>query len=1187
MDGTVTAEGLTKFLRGREGSLNEITTSAFKLLHGELDVFLPNKRIFLIRLLVDRLNDTSHSKEWKYDLNVWKLFITLWHEMDDESEIRKKETKSLRLIDIMINVICFCRSRDNLELLKTIFEFVKLVLRDSFTRVEESHAVPILASYAHTVSILFSVDDIQETLLDSWTETVKTLYDLSRANSVKLSKKNTNIFFEEALPYILKFSEKASAKNFLYSKDILLECATMFLSNKEQAFTLPSSIGLLLEKYSEILSDGAVKLLFNLVLGIPSVNMDICERIYLCISEKRNSNALSESLLGELSKHNKIISHGFFKKIYDTEFITKKETHNWNLIFEIIKMDPELALEILHDVMLKLEHADERTALILGDAIAESYLKCREFQSFYVDVLSKAGMNNSLWSSFEYVDSLSKKIAFLRPAQVIGLLNAISPRSDCLHLVKSIIKGLLYCSVTSRNLVWPYISQNEELLRPVDLDWELIYYLLCLYSKQLFESKRDYLQWIVINKVGFSRYCFYCVFRVNEILRDEMPDSRYKEDFVEFVKRIDSIEGAVVSMDLLSRWPILLESEFSKFQKKEILIMILKFSDNKKLLDYFENDSEVFFEQENLTTIFLKLLVENISIVDELKKETYLKIFCAVPVQSVSKSLKLESLDKFGELAALSKSTTIKYLSRVIMLNFLALPSFSSRIENDPRKQLELLYTSDRGSRAVSIEVLKMVLKNAITQHKSEQNRKYLLNLIHTLIEEIKTDGGTSSVKLTNAIEFSLLFLTAEKRSDLTSEFNDKLLTLEKVTIVSVFSYLNDLLSAQKDLEPTTLNKYLRFLIILLTKEKDRVQCLQMIKNMGAQVSLYDSLTNEDTLLLLFELMTKFSDRNFENAIYLSALSLALQQKYLLSTSRLGESLYHYFVHLSELPDDYTKLGLYILSSLIEIPSSNGVASVLNIISSFLKSFTKKIKDKCIILSTKLFSSILDKFKLIQFGGYDSLSCLTEMLKYFVTNMQWCCKQYNIELILLIATEIVKAIDVSFPIPSQINLYVQVSQCLSSIILFQRFRLSSRYHIINHIFVTMLKPLSSKGNALQTSAEAAAAYSRLLSNLCEPPNTTLMNQHEKLSSPASLIRKPLRNYIPVLLANFVFYNLNLNFRSEVHDILMEGVFSIFDILSQREINYVNDILDNQGKAYYKTLYKSYKDFGKWNSQETF
>lgn len=1186
MDGMITAESLTKFLRGREGSLHEITSSAFKLLRGELDVFLPNKRIFLIRLLVDRLNDASQLKEWKYDVTVWKLFITLWYEMDDEAEIRKKETKNLRLIDIMINVICFCRSKDNIELLETHFEFVKLVLRDSFARVEESQALPILASYAHTVSILVSVDDIQETLLDDWTETVKTLYDLSQANSVKFSKKNANVFFDEALPYILKFSERASAKNFFYSKDTLLKCATAFLSNKEKVFALHTSIGLLLDKHHEILSNDTVKLLFNLVLSIPNVNMDICEKIYLCISEKINSDTLSESLLGELSRHNKVISHGFFKKIYETEFIAKKERPNWTLIFEIIKMDPELALEILFDIMPKLEVADRNTALKLGDAIADSYLRCREYQGFYVDVLSKAG-DNSVWSSSEYVDLLSKKITFLRPAQVIALLKAILQRGNCLYLIKSIIKGLLYCSVTTRNMVWHYISENREILRPIDLDWELIYYLLCLYGKQLLESKRDYLHWVLSNKVASSKYYFYCVFRINEILRDEMPDSRYNEDFVEFLKQIDPTEGSIVSIDLLLRWPIILENGFSKFQKREISALILEYADSKQMINYFENDSEVFFEQENLTTIFLKLLEEKISIVDELKKETSLRIFSAVPIQSVSKVLKVDLLDKFGELATTAKYATIKYLSRAILLSFLALPSFSSRIENDPKKQLELLYTSDIGSRAVSVEILRVVLKNAINQHKSEQNRKYLLNLTHILIEEIRTDKMTSNTKIASAIELSLLFLTAQKRGDLTSEYSDGLLTLEKVTTASVLSYLNDLLSRQEDLEPITLNKYLQFLLILLTpKEKDRAKCLTVVKNIGAQVDTYDNLKNEDTLLLLFGLMAKFSEANFRNAIYLSALFFALQQKYLLKTRQLDKSLYHYFVRLSDLPDEYTKVGLYILSSIIDLPSSNGVASILNIVSCFLTSFNKKIKDKCIILSTKLFSSILDKFKFVQIGGYDSLLCLTEMLKYFVTNMQWCCKQYNVELILLISTDLVRAIDVSFPVSLQINLYVQVSQCLSSIILFQRFRLSSRYHVVNHIFVTMLKPLSNKGNALSTSEEAAAAYSRLLSNLCEPPNTTLMNQHEKLSSSSSLIRKPLRNHIPVLLANFIYYNLNFNFRSEVHDILIEGIFRIFDVLSQREINYVNDILDNQGKAYYKTLYKKYKDFGKWNSQET-
>lgn len=67
----------------------------------------------------------------------------------------------------------------------------------------------------------------------------------------------------------------------------------------------------------------------------------------------------------------------------------------------------------------------------------------------------------------------------------------------------------------------------------------------------------------------------------------------------------------------------------------------------------------------------------------------------------------------------------------------------------------------------------------------------------------------------------------------------------------------------------------------------------------------------------------------------------------------------------------------------------------------------------------------------------------------------------------------------------------------------------------------------------------------------------------------------------MLLVNYVYFNLKYNFQTIVNDEIISGIYSIFDVLSQTELQLVNSSLDIPGKTYYSTLYSNYKEHGKW------
>lgn len=47
------------------------------------------------------------------------------------------------------------------------------------------------------------------------------------------------------------------------------------------------------------------------------------------------------------------------------------------------------------------------------------------------------------------------------------------------------------------------------------------------------------------------------------------------------------------------------------------------------------------------------------------------------------------------------------------------------------------------------------------------------------------------------------------------------------------------------------------------------------------------------------------------------------------------------------------------------------------------------------------------------------------------------------------------------------------------------------------------------------------------------------------------------------------------------DSLLSGIFKIFDVLSQIELQLVSATLDIPSRTYYRSLYSNYKDNGKW------
>ncbi|KAK9362632.1 Urb2/Npa2 family-domain-containing protein [Lipomyces starkeyi] len=197
------------------------------------------------------------------------------------------------------------------------------------------------------------------------------------------------------------------------------------------------------------------------------------------------------------------------------------------------------------------------------------------------------------------------------------------------------------------------------------------------------------------------------------------------------------------------------------------------------------------------------------------------------------------------------------------------------------------------------------------------------------------------------------------------------------------------------------------------------------------------------------------------------------------------------------------------------------------------------------------------------------------------------------------------------------NLYISLCSVTSTILLsFSKF-LRGHHNLVIRLLQNLLYPLcvprpigSSRrieksiqnhwkraawlSRTSACSASCALAYSRLISNLCEPPTRSWKDSRKRiladshgtssfsLSSAAGVSRRALSKHAPYLLVEYCYANLNYNFDPDTRQALTQGIYTLFDSLGQNELKIANAALDVAARAIFKTAYDDYLKFGKWH-----
>lgn len=1125
MDGLNSAEAVTRFLRGKESTPEEVCNTVRALLCGEIAVYLPKSTRFVFELVCDRLNDFNgeNFKLWKLHLGIWDVLTQLWKALGDNVAEREDRTKSFRrvkLVAIVTSVLEYLAENYNEGLLKSMFQCLELIMDTGYVDVDEYTGVGLLKSYALLIAEI-ETESHDKSSFGHWSEIISRLLALPRqAAAYKLSKKASSRFFVEPLPVILNVLAHRKCEELLSTYTMLQEQLEFSVFGEESS--LSSHIDSV-TKSDQLSPEGAEYLFQETITHRASSDISLCETVYVSITN--NFTSLSEKLLGVLSRINRTLSSSFFSEIYKTE-IAKPKQH-WRLIGLLLRLDPDLALSNWEDAMQATTRIAFDECVVLTDNLAHGYIRARDFSQFLKQVYP-AGIkkNAKVWEDDRMVAVLAPKVNELSGNQISGLVRHFMDAGDKPSL-SLLLHGLLSCPLTKQKSLED-IFQDYNYCRA---GWaEIAYLVLSIYGESLLESQPD-----ILKKIGSgsSKYEIYLKFRIAELSGDL---SLVKTD--DAAKLVDKLDARNLLL-FAQRWLVLID-DFKGIHEllfKKMLALLTK----DEMIGFFNGQSEIIYELPHFMRDFLKAMRStSVSYRDEL--------FCCFPAIIFRKY--------FSYFINLITDNAIEHptnsVSRNTLKHVLHEPTLSSNIERDLEKLRSILDSSNAETAKVSMDIARAIWSAHLHNIKDANSASYVVDTLKTLIKKMQrpSDGDFALVQV-------ILSIPTVHGNEEIKKLNQELCYKFVSAVRKLKMSIEQQMVALSEI-PLEVSDEVRSAIRKLTKE------------IGSQAS------TSVTQIHLFALVVKSGNVTISNAIFITSLFVCICQN--CDDEQIQFMLTHLKHHYGRLSNDvFVEIYRHVLFSIESAPHAYipHLIDLLSILAPMLTRAYQKEHTQLFVgtlLAVSLQKRLVEHPKpLLRF-----LSTVTLMLSDHI----WICTQYAVELIISFGDLIVSELNKN---EYTEQVYTAAIQLASYVVLFHRYRLTSRYHLIIGVTSRFMAPLAS-GNALEDSKPAASAYARLLTTLSEPPMLGYTKDTDSLTSQAAASKKLLRKHAHVLVVNYVHLQLTHALVSTVNEAILPGVYSVLSLLSRAEMLLVNQFLDSLGQIYFKTLYGGYRDHGKWRDQ---
>lgn len=1150
------AEAVTKLLRARNATPESVVPVALDLLLGNISVYLPNASQFVFELICDRMNDLVGKafKQWNYCPELWTLWEQCWKELGKTSinkEVRSKSFANVKLLPVVLDILekvyedCTTKidikqdekqknknqkkkNKDTNEpplqddhvkytlspkgrhLISSMFQSLRTFMESGYILVDEFSAMGLLKSYTLLLSLEFETDSESE----SWTRVVSDLNSIPRQSiAYKPSSKAITKYYNEVLPLTLPLLSERTVDHldlsYLFCHKVF--CQILFEGDTPSIINHAKSQG----DFTKSLSDSNCEYLFEQsIQHLAPSDVTQCEILYTALTRDKPGN-LCTSLLGSLSKLNRVLSPQFCQDIYEKE--VRSKDINYMLIAQLLSIDTSLVLQRWKET-IDLAHKVTDFSL-MAPSIALGFVRAREYPKFLNDVYPYVLKMSHAWDTKEVSESLAVYIDELSGNQIETVVKEHISKKQLKPLLL-VVQGLLSCSLQKQEAAKLTLvdSKLQDFASP-----ELFYYVYCLYGGEalvqgLFHEPSN-------KKLG--SYFDLCLALRNAELNGSVKDLKTK-DLTKIIVKLSTSEILL----LLKRWLVLID----RVPAVHIAVLDRFFLLPKEILsDYLKVQGPMIFELPTFLKSMLTYIEENqVAKIEELLlffPTVVLRKFFAEFVGKLCKKLKKNSVDL----------PTLHLMSYILQSQNLSL-----EVETDADFIVNLMRNGNSESIPIVCEIAKNVWNSHLNKMKSPDSKEFVSKLSSQIISYLKKPK-TGDMELAQC-------LLSQKKTNSIQNAEELIELYVKVIANNVKSY-----SLEKQID------LLAGISLVSFSAKHVVK--QILKSLGSQSISNSSKTK------LYDVVIMSSDGS--QAAYVCGLFVAIvEQIPALYHDQLSESLSKYISTLTE--EEFVKIYEQTIRSFKDIPEEF-LYSLLHVLVILMSLKKRDAVTNSEVLLTSSLTTVATHLKECQ-----DLETLLRVLNCISASLTYNAKsyrQYSVELVMEICTSALS----SYRGLELEQVYESVTSIFNSVLLFHRYRLSGRYHIVINLMTKLLEMLS-QNRPLCTSRCAASAFLRLLVTLCSPQIYGSNKDNNSLTSQAALYKTAFRKHSHILLLNFISIHLLNPFSGKVYDEVMIGVQSLFELMTSEEIKLARKYLDSVGQTYFQTLYSHLKANSHWNQQ---
>ena len=1175
---------ITKFLRNKDTSVSLIYEFVTSKLFTDSNIYLPNKENFVLELIISRISLSNNlSATFKYSAYTWELFNFIWTKCNNDQSLsimRLKTISKLKFGEVfskLLNDINEKKLYEDIKYIDSLSLSIQYIIKYSNNKlhISDDQNLSIIKNLLNFVIIGGSnySNDLKIRILSL-------VYDIFMINNrypLKYDTKHKSEFSLHCLGNVIISIREISNDSQMVVKNLQKMIKMVLFNDNNDTNTIDNNSNIL--KYMEKFCSSSDNSLLNeldivYLLEIIINKIDIIELEKIVKLLTNSFPQYSSILLKKITEMNKSLSFDFLSSLVSKALELSNE-ESYKLIIYAIKRNSDVAIKYTDDIikLCSIESPEYYSlTLSLFKELIDSYSNNREIETFinlWNKIVNEDPYSNSnIFKSDEIIDYVSNKLIKLSNLQLTKLLNSQyelfkSSIDNYPVFLISLCKGLLKGNSGSvQNSLSKSLIITLHELKPILIDllkingkftWKLKFYILTLFDVE--EIENDIINEIENNKIVKEDYFFYTILRIIE-QKDDIDDvnKEFKKSLVSYYRKSSSLEFKFI---IFTRWFLVIENILDRENIGKIVKNCINSISDDQFITILNH--KLIQTQSNIMYQIIENLISN-----ELSK---LKFFQYISVYALNKSQREGVLNLC--LNHLSESYTI-----TIIKNLLQLPTFKSKIECEFDSLLKLANFDELKYNEIIKIIFKIHLQQPVESIKYLNNiQKELNNKFNSLTE--KNCGN----KKPYLIIASILIKETEnnkkfdenKRSELINTFTS-----------NIYKLLLTSLNNDKKMNVQVIKNLIEFLSEVGIQNDSQNNDYKQISTIISKIGLLYSSDDEEMKLLLFKYICslyEFYEPNYVFALYV-----------VLNNDKLYEFVNNYIINISQ-RDNYQYTLISVCESIKIVDNMEDLKRYIEIITSLINNLNKPSNEGIKIIH-RLFiysiSTIFTKFQSLNYQFKD-IAPLLECLKNITSSKIWLFTQYSMELVIALISNLSDNLIKISTNDTIIGNFINICQIISSFILYQRHRLTNRHHIINNIFISLMKNVFKLSNELKI--EGSQSFERLVGNLCEPNTQNILTisnggstKDSDINNSLLQIKSGLRKYLPILICNYIKFYLQYQINIIIKPSLDNVIYKMIDLLTLNELNFINKVLDQQSRVVFKNIYEDYKKFYKWKDE---